>query len=121
MTEARRNNRLQAGDTFRFAEGTLIEIHDQARGMQRRYTRQREQFIVLRAEPSTGGDRMGSFGDNGGWRVWAAPKGTPLEQLQDCTIHFYQDGPYAARALVRIVLIEAAKQRTQFATALRAA
>jgi len=64
---------------------------------------------------------MGSFGDNGGWRVWAAPKGTPLEQLQDRTIHFYQDGPYAARALVRVVLIEAAKQRSQYATALRAA
>lgn len=120
MTDARRFNRLQPGDTFRFAEGTVIEIHDQARGMQKRYTRQREQFIVLRAEASTGGDRMGSYGDNGGWGVWAAPKGTKLEELQDRTIHFYQDGPYTPRALVGVVLMDAAKKRSQYATAMRA-
>lgn len=62
---------------------------------------------------------MGTYKDNGGWQVWAAPKGTPLEELADRTIHFMQDGPYTARALVKVVLMQAAKKRSQWATAVR--
>lgn len=119
MTDARHPHRLHAGDTFRFAEGTALEIQDDARGTKRQWTRQSEHFIVLRAQPSTGGDRMGHYGDNGGWQVWAAPKGTALEELADQTIHFYQDGPYRPDALIRVELIQAAKKRTRQVTAYR--
>jgi hypothetical protein len=119
MTDARRFNRLQAGDTFRFAEGTAFEIEDEGRVTKRRWAGQNEHFIVLRAGASTGGDRMGHYGDNGGWQVWAAPKGTALEELADQTIHFYQDGPYRPDALIRVELIQAAKKRTRQVTAYR--
>lgn len=111
MTDARRFNRLQAGDTFRFADRTILELQPNKGQVQRRYVDALEHFIVLRAGPTTGGDHMGSNADNGGWSVWAAPKGTALEDLHARSLTFYQDGPYQAYALVKVVLIEAAKPR----------
>lgn len=110
MTDARTNNRLNAGDTFRFAKGTILEHQPQTGETQRRWADAFEEFVVVRAAVTTGGDRMGSYGNNGGWQVWAAPKGTALENLAERMIHFYQDGPYRRDALVAVVLIEPAKK-----------
>lgn len=121
MADARRFNRLQAGDTFHFAKGTAFEVQEETRATKNQWASENEHFIVLRAEPSTGGDRMGDYGDNGGWQVWAAPKGTKVEDLASQTIHFYQDGPYRADARIDVVLIEASKATTRRVTAYRPA
>ncbi len=120
MTDARRFNRLQAGDTFRFVDRTILELQPNKGPEQRRYVDALEEFIVLQAGPTTGGDRMGSYADNGGWYVWAAPKGSALEDLHARSLTFYQDGPYQAYALVKVILIEAAKPREYRLTAVSA-
>jgi hypothetical protein len=117
MTDARRSNRLQAGDTFHFGKGTNIEVHCSEHGMLRRMVSQHEHFIVLRAEPTNDG----AHGKIADWAVWAVPVGTPLNAIQNRTVLLYQEGAYAARALVDVVLIEAAQKRTQYASAKRAA
>lgn len=116
MTDARHPHRLHAGDTFHFAKGTSIELHDAEHGMLRRNVGQYEHFIVMRAEPTNDGNR-----GTRDWAVWAVPVGTPLNEIPNRTVLFYQEGPYAPRAIVDIVLVEAAKQRTQYASAKRAA
>ena len=110
MTDARTNSRLNAGDTFRFAKGTILEHQPQTGDAQRRWADAFEHYVVVRAAATTGGDRMGSYDNNGGWQVWAAPKGTALEDLAARMIHFYQDGPYRRDALVAVDLIEPAKK-----------
>lgn len=117
MTDATPYARLQAGDTFHFANGTSIEVHCADHGMLRRNVSQHEHFIALRAEPTNDGARSG-IGD---WAVWAVPVGTPLNAIQNRTVLFFQEGAYAPRALVDVVLVEAAEQRTQYASAKRAA
>lgn len=117
MTDVTRSARLHAGDTFHFAKGTSIEVHCSEHGMLRRMVSQHEHFIVLRAEPTNDGV-LGRIAD---WAVWAVPVGTPLNAIQNRTVLFYQEGAYAPRALVDVVLVEPAQQRTQYASAKRAA
>ncbi|PZR93570.1 MAG: hypothetical protein DI537_10675 [Stutzerimonas stutzeri] len=108
MGNARSSYRLQAGDVFRFADGMIIELQSNNGRTQRRYADPHQEYVVLRAYSTTGGDRMGHHGDNGGWAVWAVPKGTALEDIRICSLTFNQEGPYQAYALVQTVLVEAA-------------
>lgn len=59
MTDARTNNRLNAGDTFRFDKGTILEHQPQTGDVQRRYADTFDEYVVVRGH---GHDRRRSHG-----------------------------------------------------------
>lgn len=79
--------RLQAGDTFQFVSGTTDTTWREAPAEQ---FDANTTFVVLRAESTYGGDKFGLESRKGPWKVWAAPRGTRVEDLGLTTIVFFQ-------------------------------
>jgi hypothetical protein len=132
-------DKLRPGDVFQFGAGTLLEqvmsIADGEleqflffnRNARRRsanevevYTKPLDtQYLVISATPTHGGTRMGLHDDNGGWNVIAAPKGTPLEELTERQVNFYQFGPYLRTAMPEVILVSKAEPATKRTQAIR--
>lgn len=128
MTNAtERQEKLQAGDVFRFREGVILQgqsIKVEGEGAlpknyvpycpgHARYERGAiGRFVVIEARLGAGSNVHGSDHYEGGWTVEAVPEGTPLTEIAHRKVRFYQSGPYVREALIdRVVIVKRAERK----------
>jgi len=118
---------LQAGDSFRFAPGTVMfgetkrvaergikswlernpgYIHESWGTVQKVWKADETVYVVLSTRTIGGG--------GGGHEVRAVKQGTPLERISETQVEFYQTGEFVKEVMPDVVLVAPAqnKERT---------